>query len=193
MSPPTESLLAQLRTATSDLHRELDQALCLAENSITHGSYVAFLRGTLSALEPIERQLRDFGGTDALSRCALLRADLDSLNSAAPILPNPDAPKIHSLSAAYGARYVIEGSALGGAVLARSFEAALRLHGGSLRYLTLHGPQLGAHWRAFCEELEQFGRSATPSMHREACASARAVFKLYYAAFRSTGAIVVSS
>lgn len=188
----SESLLAQLRAATSDLHRALDEALGLARGSVTLQSYEAFLRGSLAALEPIEVQLRGFGGSESLSRCALLRADLNSLRSDAGISPVARVPRIDTEAAAFAVRYVIEGSALGGAVLARAFDSALQLKGQSLSYLTLYGARLGEHWREFCNELERFGRTATPSMRAEACASARAVFELYYSAFRSTGAVAVA-
>lgn len=193
MSISSESLLAQLRAATGDLHQELDRYLGLADEGVSRERYVAFLRGSLAALNVLEPQLRAFGVGEGPSRSELLREDLRSLASPAVIEAPLDVLDIESEAAAYGARYVIEGSALGGAVLARSFDSALRLNGESLRYLTLHGRELGAHWREFCAELEQFGTTATPNMRAEACACARAVFKLYGAAFRSSGALAVSA
>jgi heme oxygenase (biliverdin-IX-beta and delta-forming) len=194
----SESLLAQLRAATNDLHRELDQALGLADAGVTREKYVAFLRGSLAALDAIEPQLRDFGEGEAISRRELLREDLRSLGcptsfGARAEIAEIGSVEIASVAAAFGARYVIEGSALGGAVLARSFDAGLQLRGESQRYLTLHGARLGERWREFCAELEGFGTMATASARSEACACARAVFKLYRAAFRSSGAIAFSS
>lgn len=195
MLTPSESLLAQLRASTSDLHAQLDHALGLARESITREKYVAFLLGSLAALEPLEPQLAPFSNGHSRSRCALLREDLASLAAPTTVSALADAAPldISTEAAALGARYVIEGSALGGAVLARAFDAALNLNGEALRYLTLHGARLGEHWRGFCAELEQFGTTATPSMQSEACASARAVFRIYSLAFRNTGAIAVNS
>jgi len=191
---PSESLLAQLRASTSDLHAQLDNALGLAHDSITREKYVAFLHGSLAALETLEPQLAPFGNGHSRSRCALLREDLASLAAPTAVREFAVPPlEIRTEAAAFGARYVIEGSALGGAVLARAFDAALNLNGEALRYLTLHGARLAEHWRAFCTELEQFSRRATPSMQSEACASARAVFRIYSVAFRNTGAIGVTT
>ncbi|HYQ46167.1 MAG TPA: biliverdin-producing heme oxygenase [Polyangiaceae bacterium] len=189
----SESVLAQLRAATGDLHRELDGALGFGDGGLSRERYVAFLQGSLVALEAIEPQLQAFGDRAMPSRCQRLREDLRSLESPTSVGAPAEIPDICSEAAAFGARYVVEGSTLGGAVLARSFDAALQLQGTSLRYLTLYGARLGEHWREFCEELERFGRTATPEMRSEACACARAVFKLYGAAFRSTGAIAVRS
>jgi len=166
---------------------------------VTRERYVAFLQGSLVALEHIEPSLLSFFRNAVPSRCDLLRADLSALGrsspdlSATPLHEPSEIPQIDSEAAAFGARYVIEGSALGGAVLARAFDAALQLNGASQRFLTLYGARLGEHWRGFCAELEQFGKMATPSAQTEACASARAVFNFYAAAFRSTGAITVTS
>jgi heme oxygenase len=189
MSP--NSLVSELRAATSDLHRELDGSLGLAQGHVTLLSYVAFLRGSLAALDPLEERLRASLTGTPRSRCALLREDLIALGADTTVCSLPEVPSLQSEAAVFGARYVIEGSALGGAVLARSFDASLRLEGEALGYLTLYGSSLGEHWRAFVSELESFGKRATRSMRSEACETAQAVFKLYAAGFRSTGATAI--
>jgi heme oxygenase len=177
-------LIARLRAETAALHQQLDDALELEPSQITRQKYVEFLRGSLAALEPLEAQLRP-----DVSRCELLRRDLATLGVEAAVPALADPPLLSSEAAVFGARYVIEGSALGGAILSRSFDNALGLNGTALSYLTLHGAALGAHWRAFLAEIEGFGQQATPEMRAEACESAKAVFKLYARGFRSSGAI----
>jgi len=182
-------LIAQLRAQTAELHQQLDDALELEIGQITRQKYVEFLRGSLAALEPLETGLKPWLKPDARSRCEALRQDLRTLGADSVVAPLPDAPRLENEAAAFGARYVIEGSALGGAILSRNFDVALQLEGSALSYLTLHGAGLGEHWRGFLAELEAFGRSATPAERAEACESAKAVFKLYADGFRSTGAI----
>ena len=182
-------MLSQLRAATSQLHRELDGALGLEEGQITRQKYVEFLQGSLLALAAIEPRLAAVSAPGVASRCELLRSDLQSLGATADVSDLSEAVHIDSQAAAFGARYVIEGSTLGGAILSRLFDKALALEGKGLRYLTLHGAGLAEHWREFLSELEQFGKVATPELRAEACETARAVFMLYIAAFRRSGAI----
>jgi len=184
-----ESLLAQLRAATSALHGQLDAALGLQDERITRESYAAFLRGSLAALAPLEVQLRPWLPADEPPRCDLLRSDLLALGVAADVPALPDVPPIDSPGAAWGARYVIEGSALGGVVLARAFDARLGLRGEAVRYLTLHGAGLAQRWRSFLIDLEEFGKTATAVVRSDACETAKAVFNLYSAGLRSSEAI----
>ena len=191
MTTLAEPLISQLRAATGQLHHQLDEALALQGDRVTRERYAAFLRGSLAALEPLEAQLQSWVSKDYIFRCDLLRVDLRTLQADAHVNGSLDVPTIGSEAAALGARYVVEGSALGGAILARSFDAALGLQGEALGYLTLHGAGLAAHWRSFLAELEQFGKTATPQMRTDACESAKAVFNLYLAGFRSSGAVAV--
>ena len=180
------SLLSELRAATSAKHAHLDAQLGLLEREVTRERYEAFLRGSLLALEPLEAALGAFYVAES-ARSSLIRADLAELGSSLSNL-REGRFQIENLAQAYGARYVVEGSALGGAVLARTFQKALGPSAGSMRYLTMHGDRLAEHWRAFMIELEGWGKVITPEMRSEACGTARAVFDLYEAAFEAAGA-----
>lgn len=152
---------------------------------MTRTRYGAFLAGTLLVVDPLEDALGE-----PKKRSDLLRADLAALR-VRPHDPVPDlAPSLGSEGERLGCAYVVEGSALGGLVLARTIEPALALlPTGGTSFLRLRGDDTAAHWRAFLRRLDDFGREATVSMRAAATRAAVATFEAYTAAFRRTGAL----
>jgi heme oxygenase len=111
-----------LKTATDDLHEQLDERLATYDLSDA-GEYCRFLLFHAKALPPVEDALSK-GGLDCLlpgwgrqRRTALLAEDLGALGTD---MPDPQAPLTFSSEAELlGAAYVLEGSRLGAAVLRR--------------------------------------------------------------------------
>lgn len=68
---------------------------------------------------------------------------------ARPVLPQPqNVPNL------LGAMYVMEGSTLGGQLIARHLETALHLQkGDGNSYFVGHGDMTGTMWKAFCQIL----------------------------------------
>ncbi len=63
-------------------------------------------------------------------------------------------PSISSRPEILGAAYVLEGSTLGGQIIARHLEETLGLRDGcGYRYFRSYGPDVGAQWKAFRAEL----------------------------------------
>jgi heme oxygenase len=174
-------LLSTLRRRTAGAHARLDGGLARA-GGLGAGRYPAFLRASLAVLGPLEPALaRWLPAVVTPSRVAALRADLAALAADAAVAP-AEVPALESLAAAYGAAYVVEGSALGGAVLAGRVEAA---HGREVpaRYLRLRGRATAAHWAAFVAELARAERGFDAADRAAACAAACAVFAAYEATF----------
>lgn len=194
-SPP-DSILAALRSATREAHAELDAQLALTD-SLTRLRYATFLRASLAVVAPIEARIACWLGlpADGFCRATALRADLEALGDSAdrssrssgPIFFADDVPSISSFAEAMGAAYVVEGSALGGVVLARAIEKRLGADC-PRRYLALRGAETGARWREFVHALEQWGAHAPAHGRVMACESARATFAAYSAAFAAAGA-----
>lgn len=178
------TFLQELRQATAPLHRELDGSLRL-DAAVTRDRYGAFLAGTLLVVDPIEDVLGE-----PKKRSDLLRADLAALRIR-PHDPVPElAPSLASEGERLGCAYVVEGSALGGLVLARTIEPALALLPTSgTSFLRLRGEDTAAHWRGFLRRLDDFGREASVTMRATATRAAVATFEAYTAAFRRTGAL----
>ena len=186
------SLLADLRAATGPMHEALDSSVGLVGPTVTREKYVATLRGSLAVVEPLETGAAKWLGVrDEISRVARLRADLASLGEDPAVAAPPfvETPTIDTEAKAMGVLYVLEGSTLGGIVLARSVDRALGLEGQSISYLTLRGPLTPEKWRAFLVELDAWAKTAPPAAWREACEAARAAFVAYRKALEVSGAI----
>jgi len=171
-------LRARLRTATAPLHERVDAAF--AGFGFDHpGGYRQFLRAHSRAIVSLEVALEKAGIAQLLDdwparirRHALL-ADLKELGSPAPV-PLP-APELPNSASCWGAAYVLEGSRLGGQVVAR------RLHpfdpAAPTRYLE-HG-DVANLWPGFLARLEATASlCAWPALR----SGAEAAFELFIAA-----------
>ena len=164
---------AALRAGTAVDHERLD-ALFGRFRLDDANEYRAFLKAHAMALAGVEQALDAAGFADALGdwperkRGEAIAAVLAALGEASPPLLAP--PALDTRAAQWGAAYVIEGSRLGGALLARSVPAHLpKSYLGSL--------QPPGSWRKFLEQLDR----ALPHPHDIAGAteSARATFGLF--------------
>ncbi len=174
------TLLELLRAATRERHAELDATIGKAM-ALSKASYGRFLSASLRAVSALEGGVeRTLGPAHHAVREALLRSDLEALGVPAPASCAAADPR--SKAAAFGVAYVLEGSALGGVVLAETVRRAL----GSevpTAYLRLRGSETAARWRWFLSELEAFGKLATKDARSDSCEAAIAGFELYRGAF----------
>jgi heme oxygenase len=174
------SLLAALRARTAAQHAALDGAF---HGALTRARYVGFLRGSLAVLAALEPALaRWLPQAVTPSRVDRLRADLRALAADPEVAPVSIG--VASFAAGLGAAYVIEGSTLGGVMLAERFTAELGLDPAATSYLRLRGRDTARHWRGFLDELAR----ADADRH-EVCAAAAATFEAYAAAFAAHGAL----
>ncbi len=181
-------MLEELRNATRDAHGALDQGLSLGADTVTLSRYVAFLQGLLLVVEPLEQRLISAASSRPV-RALALREDLAELGATPALVPAPRLPALDSRAAELGASYVLEGSALGGAVLAREIGRGLAPERPPLRYLTLYGERLAERWRSEIAALEAWGQTATLAQRAECCKAARAVFEAFTIALRATSAL----
>lgn len=188
------SLLAALRTRTGAQHERLDAALAVTSD-ITLPRYDAFLRASLAVIEVVEPAVEALlGGFDGPSRRERLRADLAAVAARGSVAPSdPAVVEIRrpaSVAEAFGCAYVLEGSTLGGVVLARTVEPALDLAAREgTSYLRLRGERTGELWRAFLVRLERFDAEASAGDRDAACEYAASTFEAYSEAFRRVGAV----
>lgn len=161
------AILDDLRGATREQHAELDASVDLAR-------YPAFLVSSLAAVEQVEPAIARWLPYP-IERIPALRADLDELG----LVPAASEPfSLANRSEAWGAAYVLEGSTLGGMMLAENTGAPAK------RYLRLRGKQTAARWKAFLAEL-----AAAELDPQGCCAAAVATFTHYARAFRTHGAM----
>lgn len=155
MTPP---VLQRLRTATQAAHDSLEEALdifsrlrvpsrrrlLVARFQRLHGAADRELSPWLGRVRGLEFHRR--------SRAELFRQDVAELGGEIAAEPGPQGPRVDSVPAALGLFYVLEGSTLGGRVIAKRLEAE-GLGPEGLRFLDPYGARVGERWRAFVDVL----------------------------------------
>jgi heme oxygenase len=171
-SPPAEAWL-RLRTQTGDMHRRVDAAFAAFDLTDSKG-YARALTAHARVVPALERALAEVAATWSgwSPRSELLGADLSDLGHD---MPPAGSTQALSSSAAWGAQYVLEGSKLGGQVLARRVGAGM-----PRRYLSV-GFESGG-WRAFQAELAAAALLGGARWEGGAIDAARAVFVQFEAA-----------
>jgi heme oxygenase len=151
-----------LRTATLESHERLHfhrGFAAIAAAQISRGEYCGLLTRLLGLYLPLELAL----GLRP-ERSLWLQADLRCLYApyAASRVPLcRSLPRVDNHAQQLGARYVIEGAALGGQVLAKRLDALLG-HGGvaGRRFFIGRGTATAFGWRSFLAELHAFDSQA---------------------------------
>jgi heme oxygenase len=152
-------LIELLRSATGEAHRKLESELALLEPPLDRGRFVRTLarfHGYHTAWEPlVVRLIGDDAFPAERRRLALLSADLDDLG----VAPSPPAPTpaLASAAEAWGSLYVMEGSTLGGKVIAKALKDADWAPPEGLRYFDPYGRRTADMWRAFLDRLAAAG------------------------------------
>lgn len=158
------SLHHRLRTETRAAHDRIEAAFDLAGSLASRAAYIDLLRRLHAFHRAFEAAAGPrLAGTAIgayLGREALLRRDLAALGAEqdtdAPAFAYPGRPE------ALGAAYVVEGSMLGGVMIAREVERHLGLgpeSGNS--FFAGYGRDTARTWKAFCAELDQLADPAT--------------------------------
>ncbi|TWH88847.1 heme oxygenase [Novosphingobium taihuense] len=162
-----------LREQTRADHDRVDEAF--GQFDLAHrDDYRLFLLAQASALASLETSLDEAGAGQILGdwparqRSHLLKSDLSDLGADFPLAKQP-ALTFSSTAEVLGALYVIEGSRLGGAMLARRVPEDL-----PRRFL---GDSASLRWRTLVDLLDR--KLISPDDKASALASARKVFRLF--------------
>ncbi|PZQ60430.1 MAG: hypothetical protein DI544_08425 [Sphingomonas taxi] len=164
------SAITMLRHATASAHETVDAAFG-AHDLASPASYRAFLHAHARALPAAERAMQALPFARTLpARAPLLAADLAALDvpppAALPFTPGDDAASL------WGVLYVVEGSRLGGALLARQVPAGL-----PHAYLgAVHPP---GQWRTIRAALDDAAAGQDADWTARMIAGALATFALY--------------
>ena len=180
--------MVEVRAATAEAHARAELTLPL-DGLSTIERYSAFLNATLSVvsgLEPLlERHLprQIVAALDGPGN--RIRHDLASVNAKVEAPATADAPGnfIQSEAAALGVSYVLIGSQLGGAVIARTLATSLGLGPENLTYLAPRDQPLGPRWKGFGGYVNAWGASATCADRDEFLLAALRTFAAFEAAY----------
>lgn len=179
MLPPsaTPTILQALRSETRPAHDALEQNdfnQALTAGTITEEATAHFLAKMYGFLVPYEARLRqqELGPEWEVftrQRAHLILDDLQQSASALEICS--DMPPLTSWPELLGTMYVMEGSTLGGQVIARQLaKANIPLR----NYFSGYGERTGPLWKAFCQLLTQ---EATADNQAEIVQSASLTFQ----------------
>ena len=159
----TKSIAESLRDATHQVHKSLEQlplAAALATGSISIADYRAYLQRLLAVIREVDLELDNphhaASGVGEWSdglRQRWLGEDLEALAARVPAASGGVVATNPAPAALWGKLYVIEGSTLGGVVLARALAVREEMRP-ALRYLNGYGPATGGRWRRFRAALE---------------------------------------
>ncbi|WP_227590692.1 biliverdin-producing heme oxygenase [Cereibacter sphaeroides] len=179
-------LSRDLREKTGMLHNRAETLLGLPSGIMGWADYVDWLRHFLALYDPIERRIVAFGGWSGLAsfdpdpgHSRRLIQDLHALGIDTDRIPRAPAeycPPLTNFARALGARYVLEGSALGGRVILHHLKKRIGDEIGNATAF-FGGPSHGTatHWRAFQAALDRFG-AAHPDKRADVLAGAAATF-----------------
>ncbi|WP_232307513.1 biliverdin-producing heme oxygenase [Sphingobium chungbukense] len=158
-----------LRQATMDSHRQVDD-LFSGFSLDDRDDYAAFLKAHARALAPLEALAQP-----PLHRLPMLARDLAALGESlpAPLARLPSAGEAWR----WGARYTLEGSRLGGAMLARQV-------GDGLPHAYLSAIHDKGGWTAFQQALDAAADPGGAAWIDEAIRGAQAAFGLFACAAR---------
>ncbi len=172
---PTDSLRSRLRAATHDLHMNLERQLDLLNPNQDLSVYRKLLAAFYGFYVAIEARLAHAVEHEPWSSEILLRRKSSALRTDLVALGMSDneidqlptalsLPEVRGLADVLGIMYVLEGSSLGGAILAKHFHSRLgltRTNGAS--FFNFYGENLQNNWRQFLVWLESCSPPANES------------------------------
>lgn len=184
---PEPRFSAVVRAQTQPAHQAAEDRFALSSRLVDLASYGAllvclhgFYRRTEQALVRLSlwAELSPTLDIAGRVRVPLLERDLAALGLGVPVGPGAPAASLPavSLPSALGQLYVLEGSALGGAIIARQARLRLGPQVPVAFFSSAGRSQLGADWRALQAALDRFGANAGPAGQAELVAAAVATF-----------------
>ena len=147
----------------------------------------------LAPLEPLlmrRTELNEFGlEMETRAKAPALEMDLKQLGVTNMPPAVTDLPEVNNAAQAIGCLYVLEGSTLGGQLMAKHFRRMAGV-GEAVRYFAGYGPLTGRRWKNFTEILAGRYDGASVEIRREVTKSAEACFR---AMGRALGAATVGA
>jgi heme oxygenase (biliverdin-IX-beta and delta-forming) len=183
-----DSLLERLKRETQTSHGEVERRVDVLSRVQTAQRYRMLLEQFYGVYCPLESEIahsmleiaRWLPDIQDRMRTTLLRLDLRSLGNLCPEgLPLAPIPPLDSLPQRFGCLYVLEGSTLGGQIIAREVSSRLPFTSeNGCSFFASHGAEIGAMWRSFCHALEAYAVANSES-HDSIIQSAAATFGVF--------------
>jgi heme oxygenase (biliverdin-IX-beta and delta-forming) len=152
--------MQKLRRGTEASHQAIEGTSPLMGRNLDEAQYIQCLHnmyGVVAAWEECSVQFAPawLQATLARGRKGFLEEDLARFGVFELDVSRPTLPDLKELPDLLGAMYVMEGSTLGGQIIARHVETVLHLsEGPGCSYFRGHGDQTGPMWKEFCDLLK---------------------------------------
>jgi heme oxygenase len=153
--------IQKLRQETETDHHNVEAAVSLIHPGLKSAEYVQCLQRMYGVVAAWEERAAEMApewlqpSLLARQRRLHLKLDLARFGAAEKDDGRPVLPEMNNLPSLLGTMYVMEGSTLGGQLIARHVEVALHLsEGQGSSYFRGHGSQTGPLWKEFCEMLK---------------------------------------
>jgi len=161
-------IMTALKVETADLHKRVERLMPFFNENLSFERYAGTLASFLGFYERIEHNLtkiRDWKavGIDLYERqrAPLLRSDLRALGltpqQIAELPRCHDLPRLEDASDGLGCLYVLEGSTLGGQLIARELSRRFEIDGNSgASFFHSYGFNVGGKWMEFCSVVRRY-------------------------------------
>lgn len=152
-----------LKERTSPSHQALEQRMVALIQQIRSGEdYAKFLKLMYGYYAAVEGRIAEFVDNrppkdfKKRRKADRLLNDISQFSNPGSVNLCDRLPAVHSYAGALGAMYVLEGSVLGGKMIAKMIRGQLHLQDSAgLSFFLGYGDDTGAMWQAFKEDLEQ--------------------------------------
>jgi len=157
-------LSPQLKQDTKTAHQSLEKIIVHQLRQIRDQSdYVRFLNLFYGFYSPMEKMLDHWVSDKLIPDYSGSRKSADILNDIAQMSPGDktqsictNLPDIHTTASAIGAFYVLEGSNLGGKIIAAMLEKNAGIPKSGVRFFLGYGDQTMPRWAVFLNALDQY-------------------------------------
>ncbi|MCO7188092.1 MULTISPECIES: biliverdin-producing heme oxygenase [unclassified Pseudoalteromonas] len=173
--------MSKLRTSTSAVHDQLDKKIMDQSPFASKEHYGLFLRyqyhlmNYVASLYQGDQLALMINNLKSRDRTEQLLADFQDLDMAQPTQIINNAQFNASLHESLGWLYVVEGSKLGAAVLAKEAKKLGLDSAFGARFLSGSGAGRGSHWRQFMQDIESL--TLSEQQEQEMLSGAQAAFK----------------
>jgi len=159
----------ELKEATLSNHQQTEKQLILRMKAMRSiDAYVSLLQMFYSYFGGLEQQINSFIGEKEMAdysqrrKADAIAADIKTLGGTVPALADSsELPAIDTLPKAFGALYVIEGSTLGGKIIAGMMRQHFTFNGNEgLSFFSGYGDNTDAMWTSFKTKLNAIASTA---------------------------------
>ncbi len=177
-------MIKKLKEETRELHEQIEEqnlAKRIMDHSIDLPTYKLLLLQNYLAYWKTETEIKKQLPNYRAKKHLQLKQDLEQLNVSTTIAPQDAIFECHSPAEALGAAYVVEGSALGGMLLAKNLQKCSNLAEVDQHYFFNGDMDNLKDWKSFQKELENY--SFTEAEEIAAIEKAKATFRFFESIF----------